>query len=136
GTVENRREPRSMQELIRHVSAKSPQPVSSGTAKRLLWFGLANIALVAWISILSGGALLGLAPILLLLGIAGPFFYLLISKWIAKRTHHMQMIPPDAPLGTREGELYRIVAALSEQAGLPVVPEVGIYESADMNAFA
>lgn len=70
-----------------------------------------------------------------LFGMGGSFISLLISRWMAKRAYGIQLIDSS----TRDPEMrtiYEIVSRLSRQAGLPAVPEVGLYESPDPNAFA
>ena len=81
---------------------------------------------------LKGGA--ALAVLCGLFGMGGAFISLSISRWMAKRAYNIQLINQSE----RDPELrsiYEIVARQSRQAGLPV-PEVGIYESPDPNAFA
>jgi heat shock protein HtpX len=65
----------------------------------------------------------------------GAFISLAISRWMAKRAYNIQLL--DGSMQDYRGrEIYDMVARLSRQAGLPAVPEVGIYESAEPNAFA
>lgn len=66
-------------------------------------------------------------------GMGGAFISLFISKWMAKTMMGVQIIEPSNP---QYGELVRTVHRLSKQAGLEKMPEVGIYESPDVNAFA
>ena len=70
------------------------------------------------------------------IGIAGAIFSLFASKWLAMRAHRIQVIDPAAFRSGAEAELHAMVAELSSRAGLPSTPEVGVYESPDMNAFA
>jgi heat shock protein HtpX len=65
-------------------------------------------------------------------GMAGSFISLWISKWMAKRYYHIQI---QSPTGTY-GNLVRSVHAMSRKAGIQDMPEVGIYEAPEMNAFA
>jgi heat shock protein HtpX len=67
-------------------------------------------------------------------GMGGAFLSLLISRWIAKRAMGVQLV--DGQTGDQTLDwLYRTVARLAQQAQLPM-PEVGIYESGEVNAFA
>ncbi|APJ02938.1 protease HtpX [Silvanigrella aquatica] len=68
-------------------------------------------------------------------GFLGAFISLAISRWIAKFSMGITPINPEQCNAT-ERELYNQVAKLAQRAGLPKTPEVGIYESADINAFA
>lgn len=66
---------------------------------------------------------------------AGSLISLAISKKMAKWTMGVQIIDPN----TRDGNAKQIldmVYRLSDKAGLPKRPEVGIYESPEVNAFA
>lgn len=68
-------------------------------------------------------------------GMGGAVISLLLSKWMAKRAMHLQIIDATTT-GTSERSLYMTVKRLAERAGLPTTPEVGIYNAAEMNAFA
>jgi heat shock protein HtpX len=67
-------------------------------------------------------------------GMGGAFVSLLISRWIAKRAMGVKLV--DGQTGNAELDwLHRTVARLAQQAQLPM-PEVGYYESPEVNAFA
>ncbi len=81
------------------------------------------------------GHLAGLAVFCLVWGFTGAFISLAISRLMAKWMMGVQVIPPD----TSDPALSRLVETvhgLARAAGLPALPEVGIYESPDVNAFA
>lgn len=68
-------------------------------------------------------------------GMGGAFISLLISKWMAKMFHGVQVIESN----NSNPELRALVSKVHElarRAQLPKMPEVGIYESVDINAFA
>jgi heat shock protein HtpX len=67
------------------------------------------------------------------LGFGGAFFSLAISKWIAKKTMGVQVITQ--PRNATESWLVETVRRQAEQAGIGM-PEVGIFDSAQPNAFA
>jgi heat shock protein HtpX len=71
----------------------------------------------------------------LLWGFGGAFISLALSKVMAKWMMGVKIISPDDH-SSRHAELVRRVYQLSQKAGLTVMPEVGIYESPDINAFA
>lgn len=73
-----------------------------------------------------------LAIFCLVFGFGGAFVNLQISRWMAKRIYGVQLIQA----GGQYAELYQTVHMLAQKAKLPVMPEVGIYHSDDMNAFA
>jgi heat shock protein HtpX len=68
-------------------------------------------------------------------GMGGAFISLLMSKWMAKMFHGVQVIDVNNANPELAG-LVRMVHALARRAELPKMPEVGIYDSADINAFA
>ena len=66
---------------------------------------------------------------------AGSFISLLMSKFIAKMAMGVVIINPNN--ATREEHfLLDIVYRLAKKAGLKTMPEVGIYNSPELNAFA
>ena len=73
-----------------------------------------------------------LAVFSLVFGMGGSFISLLLSKKIAKSMMGVQIVD-----GRGEyAELVNIVHRLAKQASLPAMPEVGIYHSPEVNAFA
>lgn len=72
------------------------------------------------------------AGIALFAGVAGALGSLLFAKSFAKKAHGIEVIDGNDP---EYAGLYEMVQALSIKAGIPI-PEVGIYQSNDMNAFA
>lgn len=113
--------------------------------KRIFLFVLTNLAVLLMVSIVL--AVLGQLGVLDLAGAQGAllvycavwgfgaaFVSLLLSRWMAKRALGIQLIGPDAP-GADAQWLYGVVARLTQQANLPL-PEVGIYDSPEVNAFA
>lgn len=116
-------------------------------AKRILLFVLTNLAILVTLQIIL--SLLGvggyirpdggidvtqLAIFSLIWGMVGSFASLLMSRFIAKRMMGVQLV--DGRTGQDEADwLYRTVERLTRQAQLPM-PEVGVYESPEVNAFA
>jgi heat shock protein HtpX len=68
-------------------------------------------------------------------GMGGAFFSLATSRLMAKWFMGVQVISPDTHDSSLQW-LVQTVHQLSRSAGLPAMPEVGIYESGDLNAFA
>lgn len=115
--------------------------------KRFGYFILTNVLVmvtigIAW-SLISH--FLGLAGInqylptlmlfCLLWGMGGAFISLRMSKFAAKHFYGVKLIDPK----TTEPQLRQLVDKVHElarRAQLPAMPEVGIYESPDVNAFA
>jgi len=67
-------------------------------------------------------------------GMGGSFISLFISKFMAKMSMGVKVVDPQNP--GPFGDLVETVHDLARKAGLPAMPEVGVYESADVNAFA
>jgi len=70
------------------------------------------------------------------IGFGGAFASLLMSRWIAKTMGGVQVLDPENPGGQEEKWLLDTVYGLARKAGLETMPEVGIYQSPDPNAFA
>lgn len=75
-----------------------------------------------------------LAIFCLFWGMGGAFISLLISKMMAKWMMGVQIIDPNQS-SPEELRVYQSVQALAKQAGIGM-PEVGIYQSPEVNAFA
>lgn len=115
--------------------------------KRILLFLLTNILVIATISIVT--SLLGLRPYLnqhgidytslaifcALWGTAGAFISLFMSKYIAKKSMGLQLIDPKNASGDQK-EILDMVYGLARKVGLKKMPEVGVYDSPELNAFA
>lgn len=66
-------------------------------------------------------------------GFSGAFISLIISKFVAKRAYKLDIIKnPDSEF---EKEIVNLVAKISKKAGIKP-PEIGIYSSPEINAFA
>ena len=110
-------------------------------AKRIVLFLVTNLAIVATLSIIlavlgvqPGGGLESLAVFSFVWGMGGAFISLQLSRWMAKRATGLQLI--DGRTGRQELDwVYATVERLTRQANLPM-PEVGVYDSPEVNAFA
>ena len=113
--------------------------------KRIALFLITNIAVLAVLSIvmriLGVDQMLaanGQDPVALLImaaifGFGGAFISLAMSKWMAKRSMGVQVI--ESPRNPEEAWLVETVRRQADAAGIKM-PEVGIFDSPDMNAFA
>jgi heat shock protein HtpX len=114
--------------------------------KRIFLFIVTNLAVVLTLTIvlnfLGVGRYVGpggldiraLALFCLVWGMGGAFISLQMSRWIAKRATGMKLV--DGHTGNpRADRVYAMIASLTQKAGLPM-PEVGIYDSPEVNAFA
>jgi heat shock protein HtpX len=80
----------------------------------------------------NNGQLLVMAAVF---GFGGAFFSLAISKWSAKRLTGMQLLDPANPGGDAQRWIVGVVQRQAQAAGIKM-PEVGIYEAPEINAFA
>lgn len=113
--------------------------------KRVFLFVLTNLAIVVVLSVSM--RLLGIAPYLqanginpgallvfaAVMGFGGALISLAMSKWSAKMAMRVRII--DAPANSAEFWLVETVRKQAEKAGIGM-PEVGIYDSPEVNAFA
>jgi heat shock protein HtpX len=113
--------------------------------KRILLFLATNLAIVFVLSITM--RLLGVEPYLnanglnltsllifaAVMGFGGSFISLAISKWSAKTSMGVQVI--EAPANSTEFWLLETVRKYSTESGIKM-PEVGIFDTPEVNAFA
>ncbi|QKT04577.1 protease HtpX [Ectothiorhodospiraceae bacterium 2226] len=115
--------------------------------KRIALFLLTNLAVLLVLSVVlrllgvdrildEQGVGLDMYNLLVLsavIGFGGAFISLAMSKWSAKRMTGAQVI--ETPRNATEAWLVRTVQRQAQQAGIGM-PEVAIYDSPDINAFA
>ena len=71
----------------------------------------------------------------LIWGMVGAFISLALSRIMAKWLMRVEVIDPERAVGAQR-QLLEMVYQLAKRAGLSTLPEVGIYESPEPNAFA
>lgn len=114
--------------------------------KRISLFILVNLLVIITISITSSlvFAFLGVrspagAQSLLIfcaiMGFSGSFVSLMLSKFMAKQLYGVEIIEPNTTDPDFRG-LVEMVHTLAQRAGIQKMPEVGIYEAPEINAFA
>ena len=115
--------------------------------KRIVLFAAANVAVLAVIYVVlnvlgvdqalaRGGTQLDLRALLVfsaIFGFTGSFISLALSKWMAKMATRAHVI--ESPRNAAESWLKNTVHRLADQSGIGR-PEVAIYDSPDVNAFA
>jgi Zn-dependent protease with chaperone function len=84
----------------------------------------------------SGIDYLSLLIFAAIIGFSGSIISLLLSKWMAKSMMQVKVLEPQSSLNYRERQLLSLVDNLARKAGLERTPEVGIYPSSEVNAFA
>ena len=113
--------------------------------KRIMLFLATNLAIVFVLSVTM--RLLGVEPYLTaqglnltsllifaaVMGFGGSFISLAISKWMAKKSMGVRVI--ESPSNADEAWLFDTIRKYSAEAGIKM-PEVGIYDSPEVNAFA
>jgi heat shock protein HtpX len=116
-------------------------------AKRVLLFAAVNLLVVLTISILltvltvffhvrlSGGGYGGLMVLCFVWGMGGAFISLALSRLMAKWFMGVKVIDPNTS-DRNARQLVETVHGLARNAGLTTMPEVGYYESPEVNAFA
>jgi heat shock protein HtpX len=113
--------------------------------KRIFLLILTNIAVMVLLTLVvhalgldrylyaQGYSVGGLLAFAAVFGFGGAFISLALSKWTAKRLMGVQVI--DQPRTAAESWLLNTVKHHADRAGISM-PEVGIFESPEMNAFA
>ena len=114
--------------------------------KRIFLFLVTNIVIVLTLSVLMsvfgigqyitpyGLDIQALAVLCLVWGMGGSFISLQMSRWVAKKATGVKLI--QGQTGQEELDwVYQTVSRLAQQANLPT-PEVGVYDSSELNAFA
>lgn len=115
--------------------------------KRIFYYLVTNILVLLTISVVynliggyvtvTGGLdLINLLIIAAVIGFSGSFISLAMSRMIAKRVMGVRVIDPNNPQPGYEEMVVEMVHRLSRAAGLTYMPEVGIYHSPEVNAFA
>jgi heat shock protein HtpX len=114
-------------------------------AKRITLFLLVNLLVMLTIGIIVSllfhnqvnrfGGTGSLFVFCFIWGMGGAFISLLLSRWMAKMMMGVQVVDSN----TSDPEAQRLVQTvyrLARAAGLDTMPEVGIYDSPEVNAFA
>lgn len=106
---------------------------------RIVLYLATNLAILVLVGIVMSllgldsqttGGLLVMAAVF---GVGGSFLSLAISKWIAKKSVGARVI--EQPANQTEQWLVATISKMAQQAGVGM-PEVAVYDSPDMNAFA
>lgn len=120
--------------------------------KRIFLFVLTNIVIIilgtiilSLLEVLLGINIRGtlhtsyvsLAIFALFYGFFASFVSLFLSRWMAKRAYHMTLMTEEslASFSSKEQSVYRLIASLAQKNDIRM-PEVGIYQSPEINAFA
>lgn len=116
--------------------------------KRVFFFLLTNILILTLVNIIITALGIGpqltqyglnyanLAVTCLLWGMVGSFISLAMSRFMAKRMTGMRIVDISTESNPRLRDVAKKVNQLSAKAGLKKMPEVGVYTSPEVNAFA
>jgi heat shock protein HtpX len=108
--------------------------------KRIGFYLLINLLVVLMLSVILAfipmprDQVYSLLIICGIFGFAGSFISLALSRFLAKKAYKIQLIDPSEP-NARLRFVYETVAAMAMHEGIRT-PEVGVYPSKDVNAFA
>lgn len=120
--------------------------------KRIFLFLATNIAIIVVVTVIIfalehffgiritrnlAGGYGGLFVFALIFGFAGSFISLAISRWIAKRAYDIKLLSESRLMDydAKSQLVYTIVVRIAQTNGIKM-PEIGVYESTDPNAFA
>jgi heat shock protein HtpX len=116
--------------------------------KRITLFLLTNLLVLAMITIVftvfglegvvsqQGLNLTSLLVLSAVIGFGGAFLSLAMSRTMAKWMAGVRVIDPRQPADFESRWVLETTHALARKAGMKVMPEVGIYDSPEVNAFA
>lgn len=116
--------------------------------KRIFLFLLTNILVMTTVGIILSitglghfvsGNSLDMVPLLgfcFVIGFTGAIISLLMSRFMAKFSYGIKPINEMTARNSDEAWLVSTVYGLAARAGMKVMPEVGVYDSSEMNAFA
>ena len=114
-------------------------------SKRIFFFIFTNIVIVLTLGAVASFVMpfFGITPdgmtgyfiFYSIIGMGGAFISLWMSKWMAIRFMGVQVLDNNSA-NPMQRELIQKVHHLAKRAGLPAPPTVGIFESAEVNAFA
>jgi heat shock protein HtpX len=131
----------SFSDIMQEVSAKGVMQIDDDKKKSYLWFGAVIVALlisynIFFLSAVHAKDAFVFSIVIVIIAALLPFGILSISKWLAKKTHKIQILNKGNFRNQDEEHLYTLAESICQRAGLVTTPEIGIYESEDMNAFA
>ena len=100
------------------------------------WVTMGVFATFLLIYIFAGDEMLRYYPYLIAFAFGAPFVSLITSKASVKRAYNVRMIGNGGARSEKEQLVVDTVTLLSEKLNLQKLPEIGVYPSNDINAFA
>ena len=100
------------------------------------WTTMGVFATYLLIYIFAGEEMLKYYPLLIVFAFGAPLVSLMTSKASVKRAYNIRMIGDGGARTEKEQLVVDTVTLLSEKLNLQKLPEIGVYPSNDINAFA
>ena len=100
------------------------------------WTTMGALAIFFLIYIFIGDEIFNFSPILIVIAFGTPFVSLMMSKASVKRAYNIRMIGDGGARTEKEQLVVDTITLLSEKLKLQKLPEIGVYPSNDINAFA
>ena len=100
------------------------------------WVTMGLFATFLLIYIFVGDEMLNYSPLLILFAFGSPFISLMMSKATVKRAYNIRMIGESGARTEKEKLVIDTITLFSQKLGLQKLPEIGVYPSNDINAFA
>jgi len=104
--------------------------------KVVSWATMGVFATYLLIYVFAGEEMLKYYPLLIAFAFGAPFVSLMTSKASVKRAYNIRMIGNGGARSEKEQLVVDTVTLLSEKLNLQKLPEIGVYPSYDINAFA
>ena len=104
--------------------------------KVVSWATMGVFATYLLIYVFAGEEMLKYYPLLIAFAFGAPFISLMTSKASVKRAYNIRMIGDGGARTEKEKLVVDTVTLLSEKLNLQKLPEIGVYPSNDINAFA
>ena len=104
--------------------------------KVVSWATMGVFATYLLIYMFAGEEMLKYYPLLIAFAFGAPFASLMTSKASVKRAYNIRMIGDGGARSEKEQLVVDTVTLLSEKLNLQKLPEIGVYPSYDINAFA
>ena len=100
------------------------------------WVTMGLFACFLVVYIFVGDRMLASFPLLILFAFGTPFISLMMSKATVKRAYNIKMIGEGGVSSEKEKLVVDTITLFSQKLGLQKLPEIGVYPSNDINAFA
>jgi len=100
------------------------------------WTTLGAFATFLLVYVFVGDQIFNFTPLLIAFAFGAPFISLIMSKSTVKRAYNIRMIDNGGARTEKEQLVVDTITLLSEKLKFEKLPEIGVYPSNDINAFA